>query len=117
MGRKPNPLLSEFLDQSLSLPEIAWETVPPGVNLADVWEAFDENIEGWVPIWYPTGDLCSGRSYSEFERAYLFNESLESILKTMHRWPLWGSATHKKHSVAIALLQLFCEVSNLCLKV
>ena len=117
MGRKPNPLLNEFLNENLPLPPIHWETVPPGVNPADAWEAFDENIEGWVPVWYPTGDHCSNKSYCEFERAYRFNESLERILKAMHRWPLWGSPAHKKHSVAFALLQLFCEVRTLCHKV
>jgi hypothetical protein len=29
MSRKPNPLLKEFLEDSLTLPEIDWETVPP----------------------------------------------------------------------------------------
>ena len=70
MARKPNPLLLEFLDQDLPLPEINWETVPFGVNPRDAWEMFDENVEGWVPIWFPTGDLCSGKSFGEFERAY-----------------------------------------------
>ena len=117
MSRKPNPLLNEFLDQSLPLPPIAWETVPLEVNPADAWEAFDQNIEGWVPAWYPEGDQRSGRSYSEFERAYYFNESLERILKAMNRWPLWGSATQKKQAVGYALLQLFCEVRTRCPKV
>lgn len=117
MAKKPNPLLREFLDQSLSLPTIDWETVPPGVNPEEAWEAYDENIEGWVFIWFPTGDPKTGRSYSEFERAYFFNENLERILKAMHRWPLWGNATQKKHAVAFALLQLFCEVNARCPKV
>ena len=117
MGRKPNPLLNEFLDKSLPLPTIDWETVPPRVNPKDVWEALDENVEGWVPIWFPTGDPESGRSYEEFERAYFFNESLERILRAMNRWPLWGSSTHKKHAIAFALLQLFCEVRSFCPKV
>ena len=42
MSRKPNPLLNDFLDKGLSLPKIHWETVPPGVNPADAWEAFDQ---------------------------------------------------------------------------
>jgi hypothetical protein len=117
MSRKPNPLLNDFLDDSIPLPPIAWETVPPGVNPVDAWEAFDQNIEGWVPVWYPTGDPKGGQSYSEFERAYLFNESLERILKVMRRWPLWGSSIQKKHAVAYALLQLFCEVRTLCPRV
>jgi hypothetical protein len=117
MGRKPNPWLNEFLDKGLSLPTIDWETVPPKVDPKEAWESFDENIEGWVPIWFPTGDYKTGFSYDEFERAYYFNESLERILKAMNRWPLWGSPTHKKHAIAFALLQLFCEVRSLCPKV
>lgn len=117
MGRKPNPLLCEFLDQDLSLPKIHWETVPPGVNPTDVWDGFDECVEGWVPIWFPTVDFRSGRSYGEFERAYLFNEDLERILRAMNRWPLWGTSTQKKHAVAFALLQLYCEVRSLCPRV
>ena len=117
MARKPNPLLQEFLDESLPLPEINWETVPLGVNPDDAWEMFDENIEGWVPIWFPTGDLRSGKTFTEFERAYFFNDDLERILKAMNRWPLWGTPTQKKHAVAYALLQLFCEVNMLCPKV
>ena len=89
MGRRPNPLLQEFLDEDLPLPEIDWQTVPPGVNPMDAWDMFDENIEGWVPVWFPTGDLISGRTFTEFERAYFFNDDLERILKAMHRWPLW----------------------------
>jgi hypothetical protein len=117
MSRKPNPLLKEFLDDSLPLPEIDWETVPFGVNPRDAWEMFDENIEGWVPIWFPTADLRSGLSFDEFERSYFFNEDLERILEAMHRWPLWGTPTQKKHAVAIALLHLYCEVNRFCPKV
>ena len=117
MARKPNPLLNEFLDKSLPLPKINWETVPPGVNPADAWETYDETVEGWVPIWFPSGDPKTGRSYSEFERAYLFNDNLERILRAMNRWPFWGSPTSKKQAVAFALLQLFCEVNALCPKV
>jgi hypothetical protein len=117
MARKPNPLLHEFLDRTLSLPEIDWQTVPFGVNPADAWEMFDENVEGWVPIWFPVGDLESGRSFSEFERAFFFNADLERILKVMKRWPLWGTPVQKKHAVAFALLQLYCEASRLCAKV
>jgi hypothetical protein len=40
MSRKPNPLLKEFLEDSLTLPEIDWETVPFGVNPRDAWEMF-----------------------------------------------------------------------------
>jgi hypothetical protein len=117
MARKPNPLLEDFLDKSLPLPTLAWETVPRGVNPWLVWEAYDECIEGWVPVWFPTHDHVTGRSYREFERAALFNEGLERVLKAMHRWPLWGSPMQKKHAVAIALLQLFCEVAGLCARV
>ena len=91
MIRKPNPLLIEFLDKDLPLPSVHWETVPPGVNLSDVWDAYDENIQGWVFAWFPTGDPRTGVAYGEFERACLFNDNLERILKVMHRWPLWGS--------------------------
>ncbi len=117
MARKPNPLLLEFLEQDLPLPEINWETVPFGVNPRDAWEMFDENVEGWVPIWFPTGDLCSGKSFGEFERAYFFNKDLERILGAMRRWPLWGTDTQKKQAVAFALLHLFCEVNKFCPKV
>ena len=117
MGRKPNPLLQEFLDEEIPLPEIAWETVPLGVNPMDAWDMFDENVAGWVPVWFPTGDLKSGKSFSEFERAYFFNDDLERILKAMHRWPLWVSPTQKKEAVAVALLHLYCEVNLLCEKV
>ena len=117
MGRKPNPLLNEFLDKNIPLPPIDWETVPPGVNPSDAWDAQDENVEGWVPVWFPTADFKSGISYGEFERAYFFNQNLERILKAMHRWPLWGSPVQKKQAVAYALLQLFCEVRILCPKV
>ena len=117
MARRPNPLLADFLDKSLPLPALHWETIPAGVNPWLVWEGYDEGIEGWVPVWFPTHDPIGGRSYGEFERAYLFNEDLERILKTMHRWPLWGSPTQKKHAVAIAMLQLFCEVGGFCARV
>lgn len=117
MIRKPNPLLVDFLDKNLSLPDINWETVPLGVNPTDAWEMYDETVEGWVPVWFPTVDPKTGRSYGEFERALLFNEDLERILKAMNRWPLWGSPTQKKHSVAFALLQLFCEARSLCPRV
>jgi hypothetical protein len=89
MIRKPNPLLIEFLDKDLPLPSVHWETVPPGVSLSDVWDAYDENVHGWVFAWFPTGDPRTGISYEEFERACLFNDNLERILKAMHRWPLW----------------------------
>ena len=114
MIRKPNPLLIEFLDKNIPLPSIDWETVPPGVNPMDAWEMYDETVEGWVPVWFPTGDRNTGRSYGEFERAMLFNDSLERILKAMKRWPLWGSPRQKKHAAAFALLQLFCETKSLC---
>jgi hypothetical protein len=117
MGRQPNPLLKEFLDDSLPLPTIYWETVPPGVNPFEVWKGYDEGVDGWVPIWYPVGDPKTRRSYGEFERAHYFNADLERILNAMHRWPLWGSPTQRKHAVAIALLQLFCEVMDLSPKV
>jgi hypothetical protein len=117
MARKPNHLLEDFLDKNLSLPTVDWETVPPGVDPGLVWEGYDEGIEGWVPVWFPAHDPVNGRSYGEFERAHLFNEDLERILKTMHRWPLWGSPAQQKHTVAIALLQLFCEVGGLCARV
>jgi hypothetical protein len=116
MSRKPNPLLKEFLDNSLPLPTIHWETVPPGVNPQDVWDSYDEGVEGWVPIWYPIGDPKTGRSYGEFERAYFFNDDLERILRAMNRMPLWGSPKQKKYAIAIALLQMFCEVMGFCEK-
>jgi hypothetical protein len=114
MSRKPNFLLEEFLDQSIPLPTIHWDTVPAGVNPWDVWESYDEGVEGWVPIWFPSFDAISGKSYGEFERAWLFDDDLQRVLLAMNRWPLWGNARQKKHAVAIALLQLFCEVMNLC---
>ena len=80
MARRPNPLLEDFLDKSLPLPALHWETIPAGVNPWLVWEGYDEGIEGWVPVWFPTHDPISGRSYGEFERAYLFNEDLERIM-------------------------------------
>lgn len=60
MTRKPNPLLQEFLDKHLPLPEIFWETLPRSVNPQDAWDSFDENVEGWVPVWYPVGDPKTG---------------------------------------------------------
>ena len=117
MSRKPNPLLEDFLDESLPLPEVDWETVPFGVNPWDAWDMFDENVEGWVPIWFPVGDFRTGLTYNEFERAYFFNEDLERILEAMHRWPLWGTPEQKKHAVAFALLHLYCEVHRFCPKV
>ena len=114
MARRPNPLLKEFLDPRIILPTIHWETVPAGVNPYQVWDGYDECVDGWVPIWYPLEDPKTGTSYGEFERAYRFNDDRERILKAMNRWPLWGSPTQKKHAVAIALLQLFCEVRGLC---
>jgi hypothetical protein len=117
MSRKPNTLLLEFLDKDLPLPEIAWETVPVGVNPWDAWEGYDENVEGWVFIWFPTHEPVSGRSYGEFERSHLFNEEMERVLRAMHRWPLWGNARQKKHAVAIALLQMYCELAGLCARV
>lgn len=112
MARKPNPLLEEFFDTNLPLPVVHWETIPPGVDPWFVWDGYDESVEGWVPVWFPTHEPISDRSYGEFERATLFNEELERVLKAMHRWPLWGSPTQKKHASAIALLQLFCEIGS-----
>jgi hypothetical protein len=113
MGRRPNPLLKEFLDSTIPLPPIHWDTVPVSVDPYQVWEGYDECVEGWVPVWYPIGDNRTGKSYGEFERAYFFSEDLERIIKAMNRWPLWGSPKQKKHTVAFALLQLFCEVVDL----
>jgi hypothetical protein len=110
-------MLEDFLDGSVSLPEIHWETVPPGVDPFIVWEGYDQGVEGWVFWWFPGHDQVTGRSYGEFERASLFEKELERILRAMHRWPLWGTSTLKKHAVAIALLQLYCEIQNLCDKV
>ncbi|MGB2689958.1 MAG: hypothetical protein WBC36_13330, partial [Desulfobacterales bacterium] len=62
----------------------------------------------------PTINRGTGRSYEEFERAILFNDGLERILKAMNRWPLWGSPIQRKHAVAFVLLQLFCETRALC---
>jgi len=115
--RRPNPLLQDFLDDTLPLPEINWETVPSGVNLREIWSGFDENVEGWVPVWFPTGDPVTCRSYAEFERSHYFNDDLERILRAMHRWPLWGNPKQKKQAVAIALLHLFCEVMGLCSRI
>jgi len=113
VGRKPNPLLQEFLDPTIPLPSIHWETVPSSVDPHQVWDGYDESVEAWVPVWYPIGHKFTGKSYTEFERAHFFNEDLERILRAMNRWPLWGSPTKKKHSVAFALLQLFCEAMDL----
>lgn len=117
MTRRPNPLLEEFLDDTLPLPEIDWETVPAGVNPWEVWNGLDENVEGWTPVWFPTGDPLTGRSYGEFERARYFSDDLERILKAMHRWPLWGNPKQKKQAVAIVLLHLYCEVMGPCSRV
>ena len=114
MARKPNPLLKEFFDSRLSLPTIDWDMVPDGVNPYEVWDGYDECVDGWVPVWYPLSDQKTGISYGEFERSYYFNEDLERILRAMSRLPLWRSPTQKKHAVAIALLHLFCEVMGLC---
>jgi len=117
MARQPNPLLKEFLDPSIPLPDLAWETIPAGVDPEEVWEGYDECVEGWVPIWFPSFDALSGRSYGEFERSCLFNDDLERILSVMHRFPLWGSPKQKKHAAAIAMLQLYCELMQLCPRV
>ena len=71
MSRKPNSLLTEFLDKSIPLPTIDWETVPPGVKIADAWEAYDEGVEGWVPIWFPSIDHKTGKSYFFYLGAFL----------------------------------------------
>ena len=117
MSRKPNILLTDFLDGSIPLPDLDWDTVPMGVDPSVVWEGYDEGVEGWVPVWFPAHDPVSGRSYGEFERASLFDKELVRILMAMHRWPLWGTPRLKKHAAAIALLQLYCEVMNLCERV
>jgi len=117
MPRKPNPLLEDFLDKNVPMPELHWETVPPGLDPFVVWEGYDEGIEGRVFVWFPAHDPISGRSYGEFERASLFDGELVRILMAMHRWPLWGTSRVKKHAVAIALLQLYCEIQNLCERV
>lgn len=117
MARKPNLLLKDFLDRSVPLPEIHCETVPLGIDPFVAWEGYDEGVEGWVPVWFPSHDPVGDRSYGEFERASLFDKDLERILRAMHRWPLWGTPKLKKHHVAIALLQLYCEVGNLCERV
>ncbi|SFM51611.1 hypothetical protein [Thermodesulforhabdus norvegica] len=112
-GRRPDPLLEDFFDPEIPLPDICWETVPHSVNPYLVWEAYDENVHGWVFLWYPTRDRITGRSYGEFERAQYFHNDLVRILKEMHRWPLWGTRKHRKHTLAFALLQLYAEVSDL----
>jgi hypothetical protein len=117
MARRPNPLLEEFFDPGLPLPTIHWETVPPGVNPYEVWDGYDECVDGWAPIWYPSCNPKTRISYGEFERSYYFNDDLERILRAIHRWPLWGSPVQKKHAAAVALLQLFCEVMDLCPRV
>jgi hypothetical protein len=117
MLRRPNPLLKEFLNKSIPFPEIHWETVPPDVNPWDVWNGYDDTVEGWVPIWFPDVDIVNGRSYGEFERSCLFNDELERILRAMHRWPLWGNENQKKETVAYALLQMYCEVRGYCSKI
>ena len=70
MIRKSDPLLKEFLDKSIPLttircPQESWE----------VWDGYDEGIEGWVLVWYPIGDSKTGNSYCEFARAYWFKRS------------------------------------------
>ena len=117
MERQPSILLIDFLNKNLPLPEVDRQTVPPGVNPYDVWDKYEDGVAGWVPVWYPLGDRKTMRSYGEFERAYLFEKDLTRILKVMHRWPLWGSPTQKKHAVAIAMLHLFCELAGLIEKV
>jgi len=117
MERRPLPLLKEFLDRSLPFPALQWETVPLGVNPLEVWEAYDDTMAGWVFIWYPYGDVTSGRAYAEFERAHYFEADVERILKAMKRWPLEGSPEEKKQAVSIALLHLFCECMDLIEKV
>jgi hypothetical protein len=117
MLRQPNPLLKEFLNKNIPLPKIHWETVPPDINPYNVWDGYDDTVEGWVPIWFPDVDIMNGRSYGEFERSCLFNDELERILKAMYRWPLWGNETQKKESVAYALLQMYCEVRGFCSRV
>lgn len=109
MSRKPNSLLTEFLDKSIPLPTIDWETVPPGVKPVDAWEAYDEGVGGWVPIWFPSIDHKTGKSYDEFKRAFLFNEGLERILKLMNRWPLWGSPTQKKKRLHLPCSSYFAK--------
>jgi len=80
MHRKPNLLLNEFLEKSLDMPEIDWETVPPDVNPADAWDMYDDTVEGWVPVWFPTFDSEDGRSYGEFERAnFKSHESMAPV--------------------------------------
>ena len=79
------------------MPDIHWGTVPPGVNLADAWEMYDETVEGWVPVWFPTIDRGTGRSYDEFERALLFNDNLGKDLKGHESLAVVGfSDTEKK---------------------
>ncbi len=117
MERKPNPLLEEFFDKDVPLPELEWSTIPFDVNPWDVWDGYDESVEGWVPVWYPTHEPVTGRAYGEFERAALFDEDVRRVLKAMRRWPLWGNARQKKHSTAIALLQVYCELGGRCERV
>ncbi len=111
-GRTPDPLLMDFLDPEVPLPEICWETVPPFINPYHVWDGYDESVQGWVFIWYPVRDPVTGRSFGEFERAHYFHEDLKRILIEMRSWPLWGSKRHKKKVIAFALLQLFAEVAS-----
>jgi hypothetical protein len=92
MARKPNPLLEEFLDENITLPEIDWETVPSEVNPYDAWEMFDENVEGWVPVWFPVGDPKSGKSFKEFERLCLAAVVLRS------KWILSEGLGHRAWS-------------------
>ena len=79
MIRKPNPLIIEFLDKDLPLPSVHWETVPPGVNLSDVWDAYDENIQAWDFERFPTGDPRTGVAYGDNELAFMIKENLERI--------------------------------------
>ncbi|MBW1975296.1 MAG: hypothetical protein JRI45_06965 [Deltaproteobacteria bacterium] len=111
-GRQPDPLLEVFFDPSVPLPEICWETVPHYVDPYTVWNGYDENVHGWVFVWYPVRDPLTGRSFQEFERAQYFHNDLVRILKEMRCWPLWGSRRHQKRMIAFALLQLYCEVGD-----
>jgi len=114
--KKPDPLLVEFVDDSLPDPQLtpedrrALDRVGGSVEL--VLESFNPDVEGNVPGWFPRRD-AAGQPLSENRRARLFHQALEWGLgdRILDSWSSL-SAAERKQSVAQSLLLMFIAMET-----